>query len=673
MPYTLKLSNGNRLVEVPDGSVDTASTSINLVGRNLAGYGPYQNENFIYLLENFAKETPPDSPLVGQLWFDMTSKQLRILAKPDVWKAIADLEVSPTKPHLINAVTGDLWYNSTAKQLNIFNGTDFDLIGTSVPGFGKSRLEGSVINGTPVPTGPARGFPVLTLFVDNAPIAIISKFTFVPTTPIVGLHQNYEHPGQVIAGINFVGPTLLNAIADQSHTFIDPVDGPLETDSFVRTDSTNDQNIIGRLTVANSVNLEGADDIPTGQGQYLLEIKGGEKTSTHEYGDKISFKVSNNRGLNEVASLNFNGSLKTPLTISSDILRLVTGTNNVTTVDRFGNITPAGTFIGNLTGNVSGDLVGGASGSVNTQKLRADKLLTRDGNTTVVDLTKTTPELIGKFIGELNGPVVATTISSTGNVTIGADLTINGTITVTGGSASGMGITGGTISSSTINNATINTSTLVSPTMTGNPVAPTQPRNDSTTKVATTAYVNSVLPNGVILMWSGGVGTIPAGWTLCDGTMGAPDLRNKFIIGAAQGAGYESPGSTGGTTQKSGSTSFAGSHTHTVSVSDTTLTVDQIPAHRHDYDDLYALNDDQGPAVIDRYGNRIEWYSSWGSDGDNDSGNPAWYYSRTANTGGTQPHNHNGSATSVGDHSHTVTIPDVRPPYYALCYIMKLY
>ena len=39
------------------------------------------------------------------------------------------------------------------------------------------------------------------------------------------------------------------------------------------------------------------------------------------------------------------------------------------------------------------------------------------------------------------------------------------------------------------------------------------------------------LPAGTIVMWSGLVGSIPTGWTLCDGTLGTPDLRDRFVRG----------------------------------------------------------------------------------------------------------------------------------------------
>ena len=54
----------------------------------------------------------------------------------------------------------------------------------------------------------------------------------------------------------------------------------------------------------------------------------------------------------------------------------------------------------------------------------------------------------------------------------------------------------------------------------------------------------SALPAGVIVMWSGALDAIPAGWALCDGTQGTPDLSNRFILGV--GAADKYMGSTGG-------------------------------------------------------------------------------------------------------------------------------
>ena len=36
----------------------------------------------------------------------------------------------------------------------------------------------------------------------------------------------------------------------------------------------------------------------------------------------------------------------------------------------------------------------------------------------------------------------------------------------------------------------------------------------------------------IICIWAGAIVDIPAGWALCDGNDGRPDLRTKFVIGA---------------------------------------------------------------------------------------------------------------------------------------------
>jgi len=43
----------------------------------------------------------------------------------------------------------------------------------------------------------------------------------------------------------------------------------------------------------------------------------------------------------------------------------------------------------------------------------------------------------------------------------------------------------------------------------------------------------SGIPAGGIIMWSGSIANTPAGWALCDGTNGTPDLRDRFVVGAS--------------------------------------------------------------------------------------------------------------------------------------------
>jgi microcystin-dependent protein len=84
--------------------------------------------------------------------------------------------------------------------------------------------------------------------------------------------------------------------------------------------------------------------------------------------------------------------------------------------------------------------------------------------------------------------------------------------------------------------------------------------------------VGATIPAGLISMWSGSIGSIPAGWYLCDGSNGTPNLADRFIIGA--GSAYAVNG-TGGVSSITLTTNNMPSHTHTA-----TSTVTD-PGHTH--------------------------------------------------------------------------------------------
>lgn len=128
----------------------------------------------------------------------------------------------------------------------------------------------------------------------------------------------------------------------------------------------------------------------------------------------------------------------------------------------------------------------------------------------------------------------------------------------------------------------------------------------------------SSIPAGLICMWSGSSSNIPNGWALCNGNNNTPDLRDKFVLGA--GKDYI-VGATGGEKE-------------------VTLTVAQMPSHSHDY----VFNNNKcltiGGAGDSTGG--VEWDSRYSYDKLN-----------ILKTGGGESHNN-------------------MPPYYALCFIMKL-
>ena len=169
---------------------------------------------------------------------------------------------------------------------------------------------------------------------------------------------------------------------------------------------------------------------------------------------------------------------------------------------------------------------------------------------------------------------------------------------------------------------------------------------------------------GMILLWYGNTGNIPSGFVLCDGNNSTPDLRDRFVIGA--GSAY-SPGNTGGSSSVTLSTSQLPSHNHSLSASGTT---GGGGSHRH-YGFANATGGQQRTgsnlsannfaAKGTGAGNIYETYNITTAGNDASAGKTSEASSHThsfslsGNTGSA------GSGSSIEN----------RPPYYALCYIMK--
>jgi len=145
----------------------------------------------------------------------------------------------------------------------------------------------------------------------------------------------------------------------------------------------------------------------------------------------------------------------------------------------------------------------------------------------------------------------------------------------------------------------------------------------------TAASSGVAIPSGLISLWSGSIASIPAGWLLCNGSSGTPDLRDRFVVGA--GSTY-AVAATGGTAD-----AIVVSHTHTASVDD--------PGHSH---------------VISP-GAQTE--NNNGSRGRNDGLQSQFVNAtQTATTGISVTNSTTGSSGTNAN----------LPPYYALAYIMKV-
>jgi hypothetical protein len=180
MAYVINRSDGTAFTTLQDSTLDTTS-SLTLVGRNYIGYGEIQNENFLFLLENFSSATAPNKPVSGQLWWDTTGPVLKVYDGTK-WTEVGAATISDTAPQ--DPQLGAFWYKSGTNTLHTYNGTSWVFIGPeTAEGYGITRARSTVLQAD---TGT--NYPVILITVSDIVVGIVSTnaFTIADTNSITG-------------------------------------------------------------------------------------------------------------------------------------------------------------------------------------------------------------------------------------------------------------------------------------------------------------------------------------------------------------------------------------------------------------------------------------------------------------------------------------------------------
>lgn len=403
MAYVINKTDGTQLVVLQDAAVDS-TTSLSFVGRNYVGYGEIQNENFLFLLENFANISAPGTPITGQVWFDTTNSILKVYDGEN-WVEVGSANVSATAP--VTPALGTFWLkNETTANapadpsLHVYDGSNWIKIGPeTADGYLPTRAVTTTLLATNGTT-----YPVIELKVNGITIGIVSSnaFTIDPTNSVSGFSE-------LITGIN------LNAMAKVMGTLQGVADKATRLESPI---------------LVNGVAFDGSADLTvTAQTPYSL-VAGNYLVGTDFDGGNATTWAVDATHLNQIGKI---------------VARDTTGNfvANQITSDLVGNVTgnitgETGAFTGSVTAaNFIGATLSGTAAAA--QRLSTpvningvvfdgtvDITVTADANTlTGTNLHNTVVSSALTSVGTL------TSLGVAGNITVGSNLTIDGTINST--------------------------------------------------------------------------------------------------------------------------------------------------------------------------------------------------------------------------------------------------
>jgi microcystin-dependent protein len=614
MPYIVNFTDRENKVPITVfDNTSSTDTSLTFPGRNVTGYGQIIAENFLALLENFARSTPPINPTEGQLWYDSSEGVMKVWDNVQ-WKAASNIQKSPVEPAVESSKIGELWVDTTNQQLYVFSGTRWILVG---PNFSTGLRSGPLVEQIDDSDGQAR--VILSFYVEDEPIFIISKDSFTPKISIPGFT---------------VIRTGLNITALQ----ID--DNDLETKLWGKAGTADALNISGveipagrflRSDVINTtefgINIRNNSGITIGtDGNFSLSSSAtAAKIYNSTEGSSLDLQI-NRSGIPEtiLRIIDNNVGINVPnpdesLQVSGNILTdgniIVTNSNVATNLTNGTIRTQGGVSIAkNLIVGDSID-VSGTANLITTQPKVTDTY--ELGTVTKRWNTVRTKTLVADVIeGTLDGDIV-------GNATTATNLRFSTTFQMTGDVSSPNVIFDGQVGGLTkIFNTTLTANIITSKSF------PNPNKSDATDTILVfrsgTGLIKETrnvfiadlgVPIGAIMPYAGA--NVPEGYLLCDGsevervkfnllfdvigttyngsvalggvgTFRLPDLRGRFPLGRDNmDNGIQVPNSTGGFVDAGGGNidrvpgTAADNLSGSGGQSSNTLIIDNLPNHEH--------------------------------------------------------------------------------------------
>ena len=483
MSYTLKFSDPTKTgtVIVPDyvPGINTIDTSLSLVGKGYPAYGQKVAENFLHLLENFASPVPPQNPIEGQLWYDTSDPNNKVLRINDGtvsganWPSANGIYQQPIDPKLSGGAglnTGDIWVDTENVLLKIYSGGTWHVVGPTTSGVQKTGAESTIL--TDASTNVDNR--VILNWADGYVVSVISNASeFTPKTYPPGM----EGFSSIVPGITLTGKAnfkIQGLVSDAVKL------GGILASNYLQK---NDAGSIGQIITGKVVYETPNATSPEGRDGIIVRVSG---TPTSEYiqfykqGDNAN--IANNKQGGQIV-FKVKGSTDSNLSNAVYISKNAVGINTV--------VSPLSPALD-------------VAGSIRT-------------STTLTAVN-----------------VIATTATISKNVTIGGDLFVSGVTTSTGilnlGNSSGSGdiLLPKKTQVYNIGSSALTFNNLYATNLYSNRIQSVGPLQingavsiGGTTSIQGSLNVNNspVNSTGTMILFAGTTSTnVPAGWLVCNGT-----------------------------------------------------------------------------------------------------------------------------------------------------------
>lgn len=645
--YTDQTNYGSITVE--DQTVNQ-ETSLQFVGKNYTGYAKIFGENFLHLLENFAKSTAPSNPVIGQLWYDTNivanppQPQLKVYDGTS-WVPAGNVKKSLSQP--ANSVIGDLWVDTSNQQLYIWSGSTWILIG---PQFSQGTQTGPVVE--QVNDVNNISHTILKNVVSNETVSIISKDAFTPKNSIEGFESVKQGFNLSTKDFDLDGSMLTKywGTAEKADALV-VGSNIVSSSNFLRSDVASTANY--GLSIRNNAGITLGSDLSsslsvTTNGSTLLynRTDGADIiVRINESGTNQDVVIISGTSLginkNPTEALDVNGKIKTNdsvvITSATDATDLFTGSLKTS-----GGIS----ITKSLVVGTGADITGTVFSNSIIPKANAVYNLGSTSNSfnrvyaNLVGNTDSSTQFFGTFTGSFAGSVsgTATRLTSPTLFSITGDVNSVSPISFNGQQTGGVAIFNTTLSSDFINTKAAAVDSLVTDEFIINRPGIGLRKLTKTTLFAQVATV----PPGSIMAFAGS--TLPNGYLLCDGsevlisdypelyavigytyksiglllglaTFALPDLRGRLPLGAdnMDNLSYvplAPSGATTGTTITTPANRVTDVAADTIGLSngneEQTLNTDNLPEHTHDMrgdngSQFYALRNSTTPITDTDY------------------------------------------------------------------------